>query len=143
MTSTDMRRVSQFFKLAIGNSKRFNCKVQEYKSRISMSIITVYLVVFALGLFVGDISSTAAISIENTISMISTITIAGLGSAILYDCWHQKPHSLAVSGAVVAIMVAQIAYVFNLFSLPIVNSLFEMASIVTMVILYGVSTSRR
>ncbi len=143
MTAMDFHKTRQFFNLAVGNSKRFNCKVQAYKGRISTSIITVYLVVFALGIFVGDISSTAAISIENVISMVSTVTIAGLGSAILYDCWRENSRGVMVSAAVVSIMIAQIAYIFNLFSLPIVNSLFEMASIVTMVILYGVSQNRR
>jgi hypothetical protein len=142
MIATDLHKTKRFFRMAIGNSNRVNCKTEQYKTHISMSMITIYLVVFALGLFVGDISASLAVNIESVISMVSTVTIAGLGSAILYNCWSDNPKCVGLSVGVVSIMVAQAAYIFNLFSLPIVNSLFNAAGIVTIIILYGISQSR-
>lgn len=136
---TDFHKFTQFFNLALGNNKRFNCKVRGYRSKISLSIITAYLAFFVVGLFLGDLSATQAINVENMVGMMTTVLIASLGTNILYNCWQNNVKNKFISVGVVTIMGAQMAYVFNLFSIPIVNSLFELATIVSMVFLYGFS----
>lgn len=141
MSALDFNQLKNFANLALGNSPRFNCKVRGYRGKISLSIITAYLTFFTLGIFAGDLSATHAINVENAISMMSTVLIASLGTNILYNCYLNKIKNRFISAAVVAIMGAQAAYVFNLFSVPIVNSLFQLATIGSMLVLFVVSQS--
>lgn len=139
----DSHTIKWFLNVAVGNGKKFNCKNKRYSRHVNILMITVYLLFFTIGLYAGELSTMTAINIESFVSMVSSVTIAGLGSAILYDCWHDS-HCLGfVSLAVISIMLAQAAYVFQLFSLPIVNSLFELTSIISMVILYIISQGKR
>lgn len=132
----DWHKFTSFANLAIGNSRRFNCKVRGYQSKISLSIMTVYLLFFLVGIFAGELTHATAINIENAVGMVGTVMIASLGTNILYQCWQQKIKNKFLTVVTIMIMGAQTAYVFNLFSVPIVNSLFQLATSGSMLVLY-------
>lgn len=139
-----IQKATNFFSLACGNNKTFNTKVKGYRKKISASIITVYLAFFGIGIALGDLSTSTAINIENLVGLVATVAVAGFGFNILYDSWQKKLQGgWLIHASVLTVMAAQTAYIFNLYSLPIVNTMFEMVTILSMIILYGVSTNRR
>jgi hypothetical protein len=143
MSIVELKKVRNFVNLAVGNNQRYSCKTRGVRKRITLSIITGYLVFFAIGLFIGDISASQAINVENAVSMISTVMIASLGSTILYNCYLNVHKNYLLALGVVAIMGAQVAYLLDLFVVPIVNSMFQFATIVSMIILYGLSQKEK
>ena len=132
----NFRKVADYVNLALGNSRRFNCRAKGYRTKISLSIMTFYMAVFTVGLFFGEMSTIQAIKIESVIGALSTILIASLGSHIMYHSWNKRVKDKLLTTTAIMIMGAQAAYIFDLVSPPIVNSLFQMAVIASMLVLY-------
>ena len=143
MEHGNLRKMGSFMNLAVGNNREYSCKTRGYRKKIAISIITAYLVFFGVGLFVGDMSASQAVNIESAISMISTIMIASLGSTILYNCYTNIQRNYLLALGVIAIMGAQIAYLLELFTVPIINSMMQFATIISMIILYGLSQKEK
>jgi hypothetical protein len=143
MTIVDLKRIGSFINLSVGNNRKYSCKTRGTRKKISLAVITGYLVFFAGGLFIGDISTSTAINIESAVSMISTVMIASLGSTILYNCYTNVNKNYLLALGVIAIIGAQLAYLLELFVVPIVNSMFQFATIISMIILYGLSQKER
>lgn len=133
-----MKKFWRFVNLAVGNSKKHHCN-GDYKTNktITLSIMTVYLVMFTGGLFLGDMSQTGMIAIETVLGIASTAIVYALGSSILAKCWQNKGNHGA-SIATLFMLGSQTAFVFNLFPAAITNIFYYMASVITMVFLYSV-----
>ena len=128
----------RFLKLMVGNSRKYNCKTKGYKNKIGFAMMTLYIMLFTAGLFLGDLSITKAIEIEKIFGLVTTAIIYGMGSSVIYTACigHGSKLPAMVSGVVIA---TQTAFVFNLFPLPVVNILYYMGSLVTMVFVYTVA----
>lgn len=130
----------KFVNLMIGNSKQFNCKAPGYRARLTLSVMTVYLLSFTVGLFAGDLTASKFIEVEAIFGMFSTVAVYSLGFSILYECWKKsKPgHRGSFPGLVSLAMIgSQTAVVFNVFPAPIENMFYYFGSFITMVFVYS------
>ena len=130
----------KFISLMIGNSKQFNCKAEGYRGKLTLSVMTVYLLAFTVGLFAGDLSGTKFIEVEAVFGILSTIAVYSLGFSVLYECWmksepgHRGSFPSLVSLAMIG---SQTALVFNVFSAPVENMFYYFGSFITMLFVYS------
>ena len=124
----------------ITTKKGLKCMLKLYFSRskssvVSLMLITAYLLWFVLGLFTGG-GFTNSIDIETaTISgMIATASVFVLGSYVIYQSMFR--HHPIIILSVLTMMGANIAYSLGLFQVPVVDFLYDLATIFTMTVLF-------
>jgi len=130
----------------ITTKKGLKCMLKLYFSRskssvVSLMLITAYLLWFVMGILFGG-GFTNAIDMETaTISgMIATASVFILGSYVIYQSMFR--HHPIIILSVLSMMGANIAYTLGLFQVPVVDFLFDIATIVTMSVLYCIVNSK-
>lgn len=121
-----------FINLIVGNSKRYNCKKQGYRMKISLAVLTVYVLMFTTGLFAGDLFATRAVELEKLFGMISTGAVYTMGFSVLYEAFRRKKPLYYSSVLSVILVMTQTAFVFNLFPLQVQNIFYYVASLCMM-----------
>lgn len=135
-TESPLKRIWRNINLMVGNSQRFNCKRKGYRMKMTLSVMTVYILMFTLGLFAGDLAVTKVIHLEKMFGLISTAAVYSMGFSVIYDCFTRKCGQLA--GLVSALTIAtQTAFVFNLFPIAYTNMLYYVGSMATMVFIWS------
>lgn len=119
-------------------------KVYKSKSNsviVSLIVITTYLLWFTLGLIFGGAFSTAiSTNVANYSGWFSTIIVFSLGAIIIYNSIFR--HHPIIILSVITMMGANISYSLGLFTIPVVDFMFDLATIFTMLVLYCFSSSK-
>jgi len=131
-------KVWRFINLIVGNSKRINCKVAKYRTRVTLAIMTVYIMMFVTGLIVGDLIATKVIEFEKIFGVISTGAVYSMGFSVLYARFYEAKHHLDFASLISAILIlTQTAFVFNLFPIEIKHIFYYFASLTTMLFVWS------
>jgi hypothetical protein len=109
-----------------------------------MSILTLYLVAFAMGVFLGDLVANKVFEIEKALGIISTGAVYTMGTSVIYERFiKQKYHLDFASLVATALILAQTAMVFNLFPLQIANIFYYFSSLFAMIFVWSFSTAKK
>lgn len=105
----------------VAQDKRVACKLSIIGSMVAI----------LLGLFVGEVSFDINRLAQMT-GMLATIFAIVLGTKVLITAW--KARELLVIVSVLTIWVANLTYTFEMIAMPINDTLFDVATIVTMLV---------
>lgn len=106
---------------------------------IAIVTATVYFAAFVIGLFLGDLFTTHTIRLEPTIGLISTALTYTLGFSILYNM-REKRRPWLLATATICLLSAQTALVFNIFATSMTSILYYLATTITLIFMYGLSS---
>lgn len=126
--------------------KGLRCMLRLYFSRskssvVSMMLITAYLLWFTLGLlFGGGFTNYINIQTASISGLIATASVFILGSYVIYQSMFR--HHPIIILSVLSMMGANIAYSLGLFEIPVVDFLFDIATIFTMFVLFCITNSK-
>lgn len=110
-------------------------------SIVSLLLILTYLIWYSVGLVFGGAFSNLISSTTASVSgMIATGTVFIMGGIIIYHSIFR--HHPIVILSVISMMGANLAYTFGLFAVPIIDILFDVATVLTMMVLYCFSRKR-
>lgn len=120
------------------NHYKYLVKLYFSKSKstiVSLLLIATYLLWYSAGMIFGGAFTSIISSTTATFSgIIATSTVFIMGGIIIYHSIFR--HHPVVILAVLSMMGANLAYTFGFFSVPVVDILFDIATILTMIVLY-------
>ena len=126
----------RFINLMVGNSRRYNCKRKGYRMKVTLAVMTVYVLMFTLGLFAGDLFATKVLKLEQIFGVISTGAVYTMGFSVIYDAMCRKRPLYFSSLLSVILIMTQTAFVFNLFPIQVQNIFYYIASLTMMVFVW-------